>query len=80
VVDEARLVEGEAGGLVPEGDGWLVLNARDAGWLDGTLGKYTGFEGPTFPAARHQPQRPPARYFLVLAGECTLIVQGESGR
>ena len=92
MVEEARLVEGEAGGLVPAGDGWFVLNARDAGWLDGTLGKYTGFEGPHV----HFPQlgvnlnvlkrgEPMTMYhredlqegFLVLAGECTLIVQGE---
>jgi hypothetical protein len=28
---EARLVETESG-LVPEGDGWFVVNARDARW------------------------------------------------
>ena len=42
---ETRLVEGEDGGLMPAGDGWFVLNAKDARWLDGDLGKYTGFEG-----------------------------------
>jgi uncharacterized cupin superfamily protein len=92
VVEEARLIPGEAGGLVPEGDGWFVLDARDAGWLDGTLGKYTGFEGPhaRFPQLGinlnvMEPGEPMTMYhrenlpedFLVLAGECTLIVHGE---
>src|SRR5690242_7673625 len=31
VVVQARLVETE-GGLVPKGDGWFVLNAREAEW------------------------------------------------
>ena len=34
VVPEARLERTEAG-LVPAGHGWFVLNARDAGWLQG---------------------------------------------
>jgi len=95
VVEQARLIPGEAGGLVPESDGWFVLNARDAGWLDGTLGKYTGFEGPHVHFAQlginlnvMQPGEPMTMYhredaqegFLVLAGECTLIVQGEERR
>jgi uncharacterized cupin superfamily protein len=90
---EARIVEAEDGGRVPEGDGWFVLNAKDARWLDGDLGKYTGFEGKD---AAHFPQlginlnvlnpgEPMTVYhrenaqedFLVLAGECTLIVDGE---
>ena len=45
MTEEAKLVPAEEGGLVPEGDGWFVLNAKDARWLDGELGKYTGFEG-----------------------------------
>jgi hypothetical protein len=31
MVDEARLVETE-NGLVPEGEGWFVVNAREARW------------------------------------------------
>jgi uncharacterized cupin superfamily protein len=43
-VDEAPLRETPAG-LVPQGDGWFVLNARDAVWLerDG-FGSRCGFE------------------------------------
>jgi hypothetical protein len=31
--------------------GWFILNAKDAEWLDGDLGRYTGFEskGKRFP-------------------------------
>jgi len=89
---EARLAAAETGGLVPEDDGWFVLNARDARWLDGTLGKYCGFEGPEarFPQLGLNlnvlaPGEPMTMYhrenaqedFLVLAGECVLIVEGE---
>src|SRR5258705_455460 len=42
---EARLVPADDGGVRPEDGGWFILNAKDAHWLDGTLGKYTGFEG-----------------------------------
>jgi uncharacterized cupin superfamily protein len=88
---EARLGTAEEGGLVPETDGWFVLNAKDAHWLDGELGKYTGFEGK---AAQFQqlginlnvmnPGEPMTMYhrenaqedFLVLSGECVLIVEG----
>ena len=31
---EAKLVPADEGGHVPEGDGWFVLNAKDARWLD----------------------------------------------
>lgn len=43
-MDEARLVETEAG-LAPQGEGWFVLNARDAIWRerDG-FGARCGFE------------------------------------
>ncbi|HZU40898.1 MAG TPA: hypothetical protein VE992_07585, partial [Solirubrobacteraceae bacterium] len=33
------------GGVVPTGEGWFVLNAREARWLDGQFGAYTRFEG-----------------------------------
>ena len=88
---EAELVSAEEGGLVPEGDGWFVLNAKDARWLDGGLGKYAAFEGPDsrFPQLGINlnvlaPGEPMTMYhredaqedFLVLAGECLLIVDG----
>jgi uncharacterized cupin superfamily protein len=89
---EAELVPGEDGGLAAAGDGWFVLNARDARWLDGELGKYTGFEGneSRFPQLGVNinvlaPGEPMTMYhrenaqedFLVVAGECVLIVEGE---
>ena len=90
---EAKLVPAENGGLVPEDAGWFVLNARDARWLEGTLGAYCAWEGPD--AARFpqvginlnvlEPGIPMAMYhrensqedFLVLAGECVVVVEGE---
>jgi uncharacterized cupin superfamily protein len=93
---EARLVPGEDGGQIPEGGGWFVLNAKDARWLDGTLGQYCAWEGKD--AARFtqlginlnvlQPGVPMAMYhrenaqedFLVLDGECIAIVEGEERR
>ena len=89
---EAKLVSAEEGGLVPEGDGWFVLNAKDARWLDGELGKYTGFEGKDSRVPQlgininvMAPGEPMTMYhrenaqedFLVVAGECVLIVNGE---
>ena len=43
-MSEARLVAAETGGLVPESDGWFVLNAKDTRWLDGDLGAYCKIE------------------------------------
>jgi uncharacterized cupin superfamily protein len=92
-VSEATLAESESGGLVPDGDGWFVLNARDARWLDGDLGRYCAFEGDgatRFPQLGVnlnvlQPGEPMTMYhrenaqegFLVLAGECVLVVEGD---
>ena len=87
---EANLVEQE-GGLVPEGEGWFVLNAREAKWLDGHFGAYTRFEGdPSFPEVGINigvlaPGQPACYYhgegaqegFLVLSGKALLIVEGE---
>ena len=89
---EARLVPAETGGLVPEDDGWFVLNAKDARWLDGDLGAYCAWEGreARFPQLGInlnvlKPGVPMSMYhresgqedFLVLDGECLLIVEGE---
>jgi uncharacterized cupin superfamily protein len=93
VVPEARL-ESTEGGLVPEGEGWFVLNARDAKWLDGEFGAYTRFEGePRFSSLGFNigvlaPGQPACMYhgedeqedFLVLAGECLLLIEGEERR
>jgi uncharacterized cupin superfamily protein len=91
VVPEAPL-EREDGGLVPQAEGWFVLNAREALWLDGDFGAYTRFEGPDakFPALGVNigvlaPGQPACMYhgedeqedFLVLQGECLLLIEGE---
>jgi uncharacterized cupin superfamily protein len=82
-------------GLVTDGEGWFVVNARDSRWRDeGPLGSYCTFEGkrrfPHFginisvlePGERigmyHRENAQEA--FLVLAGECTLLVEGEERR
>ena len=82
-------------GVLPEGEGWYVLNAREAEWyaVEG-LGSSVTFEGD----ARFSqygvniqvldPGEPNSMYhgeedqedFLVLHGECILIVEGEERR
>lgn len=90
-VGEARLVEKE-GGREPGGEGWFVLNAREARWLDGHFGAYTRFEGDDarFPEVGINigvlaPGQPACYYhgegaqedFLVLSGECLVLIEGE---
>jgi uncharacterized cupin superfamily protein len=94
VVAEAKLVETEHG-LVPEGEGWYVLNARDGVWETRPgLGPGIGFEGDVrFPKYGINiqvldPGQPNSMYhgeedqedFLVLHGECILVVEGEERR
>jgi uncharacterized cupin superfamily protein len=90
MVPEAPLRKTEAG-LVPEGDGWFVLNAREALWREGDFGAYTRFEGDErFPQVGInigvlEPGQPSCMYhrednqedFLVLQGECLLLIEGE---
>ena len=91
MVPEAPLKPTEHG-LVPEGDGWFVLNAREARWRPAEgRGAYCIFEGePEFPQLGINlvvlaPGEPMAMYhweadqedFLVLAGEALLIIEGE---
>jgi len=79
-------------GLVVAGEGWFVLNARDARWRDRPgRGRALGFEGKT-----HFPQLGVALYvlapgepigmyhweanqedFLVVSGEAQLLIEGE---
>ncbi len=90
-VREAKLVQTESG-LVPEGEGWFVLNARDAAWQ--TLarnGTWLSFEADGVPnqigAGFHvlPPGESTGFYhregnqegFLVLEGECLVVVEGE---
>jgi len=88
---EARLTE-HAGGLVPADDGWFVVNAADAPWWrSDDRGATCYFEGEReFPQVGVRlkalwPGQPNGMYhsetaqedFLVLAGECLLLVEGE---
>jgi uncharacterized cupin superfamily protein len=91
MVSEAPL-ESTEHGLVPRGDGWFVLNARDARWRPGKgRGAICIFEGePEFSQLGIRlvalaPGEPMSMYhweadqedFLVLGGEALLIVEGE---
>jgi quercetin dioxygenase-like cupin family protein len=79
-------------GPVVDGEGWFVVNAQNSRWREvGPLGSYCSFEGkrrfPHFginisvlePGERigmyHRENAQEA--FLVLAGECTLVVEDE---
>lgn len=91
--DEAPL-RPTPGGLVPEGPGWFIVNAREARWLTGHFGAYTRFEGEArFPRLGFnigvlEPGQPSCYYhgedeqedFLVLSGECLLLIEGEERR
>jgi uncharacterized cupin superfamily protein len=91
MVCEARL-ESTEHGLVPQEDGWFVLNAREARWRRAEgRGAISDLEGePEFPQLGIHlfvlgPGEPMSMYhweadqedFLVLAGEALLIVEGE---
>jgi len=93
VIREAPLRRTDAG-LVPEGAGWFVVNAREARWSEGAFGAFTRFEGETrFPdlginLSILAPGQVSCMYhgedeqedFLVLAGELLLLVEGEERR
>lgn len=92
MVPEAHLKETERG-REPADEGWFILNARDAKWLDGEFGAYTRFEGEDearfkklgFNIAVLEPGQPACYYhgeedqedFLVLAGECLILIEGQ---
>jgi uncharacterized cupin superfamily protein len=88
VVREAEVKEG-----VPQSAGWFVVNARDGRWSYNEMGAYCGFEGtdeagfpelginlnvlqPGVPMAMYH-EEPGQEHFLVLRGECLLIVEGQ---
>jgi len=91
-VPEAPL-EDSGSGLAPVSDGWFVVNVRDAEWWTSeTFGSGCGFEtrGHPFPhvginisvvepgesnCLYHSESQQEA--FLVLTGECTLLVEGQ---
>ena len=93
MVEEAQLRETEAG-VMPAGEGWFVVNVRDARWgRNEAFGAQCAFEGPWPDAWFSQlgiklsvlePGKPNCLYhreslqedFLVLAGECLLLVEG----
>ena len=88
MIPEAKIEHG-----VPQGEGWFVVNARDSRWIHNELGSYCGFEGrddAQFPELGINlnvlpPGKPMAMYhaedgqesFLVLNGECLLIIEGQ---
>jgi uncharacterized cupin superfamily protein len=88
MVPEAKLERG-----VPQDKGWFVVNALDSRWWHNELGAYCGFEGkgeaafdqvgininvlpPGMPMAMYH-EEPGQEDFLVLKGECLLIVEGK---
>jgi uncharacterized cupin superfamily protein len=95
MVEEARLGTLE-GGLYPETPGWFVVNAREAlWWRSEEAGRYVRFEGkavrfPEYGINIHvlRPGEPNCMYhgedaqedFLVLSGECLLLVEGQERR
>jgi quercetin dioxygenase-like cupin family protein len=93
VVPEAELKKTDAG-LIPQGEGWFVLNARDASWIrSDECGQDTDFEGGQEWAQlgfRIQVVAPGQRGvyhgecgqedFLVVSGECVLVIEGEERR
>jgi uncharacterized cupin superfamily protein len=91
-VPEARLDDSGAG-LAPANDGWFVVNVRDAEWwVSDAFGSGTVFESEQVPfpqlginIAVLEPGQPNCLYhsesqqeaFLVLSGECKLLVDGD---
>jgi uncharacterized cupin superfamily protein len=93
-VPEARL-ERTGAGVVPKGQGWFVLNARDASWIRREeRGQDTDFEGRQewtglgFRIHVLMPGQRNGMYhgesgqeaFLVVSGECMLVIEGEERR
>ena len=94
-------LEDSGSGLAPAGDGWFVVNVRDAQWLTSGGGEKrpSGAEC-SFESAKNEfrqvgvrlhvlePGEPNGLYhrenqqedFLVLSGECVLLVEGEERR
>ena len=95
MADEARL-EQTPSGLAPVEDGWFVVNVRDAAWTDrpgfSTTCRFEGAEAPFADLGINirvlEPGRPNGLYhtdscqedFLVLTGQCVLLIEGEERR
>jgi uncharacterized cupin superfamily protein len=91
-VPEAPLEQTKEGGLVPKGEGWFVVNARDARWMHtDAMGSAVMFEGDSkfgelgINIGVMRPGQPACMYhgenaqedFLILAGEGVLVIEGE---
>ena len=91
MVREASLEQTELG-RIPTGEGWFVLNARDASWIrSDERGQDTDFEGKQewaqvgFRIHVLMPGQVNGMYhgevgqedFLVVSGECVLVIEGE---
>ena len=90
VVPEAELKQTDLG-LVPQGEGWFIVNARDVSWIRSEeRGQDTDFEGRQEWAQlgfRIQIISPGQRGlyhgergqedFLVVSGECVAVIEGE---
>jgi uncharacterized cupin superfamily protein len=91
-VAEAKLEQRDSG-LAPASEGWFVMNVRDAEWFTSeSFGSGCVFESREFPFPQLginvsvlEPGKPNCLYhsesqqedFLVLSGECRLLVDGE---
>jgi quercetin dioxygenase-like cupin family protein len=92
-VSEAQLEETELG-LIPIDEGWFVVNARDVTWVSSEeRGQDTDFEGRQEwtqlgfriqvlgPGQRGMYHRESGQEdFLVVSGECILVLEGEERR
>src|SRR5215470_14796479 len=95
MVEEARLEQVEYG-LTPMTDGWFVVSVPEAAWVTNTVrgdagvieGDDVSFPDLGFTFAVLGPGQSGGRYhrevnqedFLVLAGECVLLIEGEERR
>jgi uncharacterized cupin superfamily protein len=93
-MNEATITDTEAGKVV-QGEGWFIVNVAEARWFDSPHGgTWSGFEPEAgfshYGIGVHvlRPGERPGLYheesdqesFLVLAGECIAIVEGEERR
>jgi uncharacterized cupin superfamily protein len=91
MVPEASMEQGP-GGLKPAGEGWFVVNAREAAWIHNEkFGAGATFEGESeFPQVGVNvqvlwPGQPNGYYhredyqedFLIVSGECLLLIEGQ---
>ena len=92
MVEEARLEETD-GGLAPATEGWFVVNVRDGRWMTNEVlgaafiveGDDAGFDQVGYTIGILQPGQAGGRYhhesdqedFLVLAGQCLLLIEEE---